>query len=199
MHVNVVVLGVRDHHVVTFHGYLGQSRVLQSKHSAQEKCINQVAIIIQERQFNCKVPRKLTLNDTQAFSIGRSGLLEHFVDEARDFYSHFRKRVGLLCVLSRVHQRSKVQRDLHITLIRLARPRTDHFERALRHNLCLADAQHDLAILFAKLDLIDLPGCIAPLVIELGLPDQTSLLRGPGIRTAVQIDRLDQKLALVLR
>ena len=100
MHVDVVVLGVRDHHVVTFHGHFGQSRVLQRKHSAKEECINQVSIIIQERQFNRKVPRKLPLYDTQALSIGRSRLLEHFVDEARDFYSHLRERIGLLCVLS---------------------------------------------------------------------------------------------------
>ena len=98
-----------------------------------------------------------------------------------------------------MHQRAKIQRDLHIALIRLSRPRTDHFQRALSHNLCLADPQQDLAILFTKLDLIDLPWCIAPLTIELGLPNQTSLFRRPCIRATVQIDRLDQKLALVLR
>jgi len=72
MHVDIVVLRVRDHDVFALHGYFRQASVLESEHGCKEERVNQVAIVVEQLQLDGQVPGELALDNGEAFAVCRA-------------------------------------------------------------------------------------------------------------------------------
>ena len=125
MNTHILHLLLINPNPIPCHQHLRHPRIHQTDNRCHKTSIQQIPVLINDKQVDSHRPDKAALHDAKTDSVRCSGRLEHLVYEPTDLDSHLSQCVLHASVLTGMCERAELDVESEESFIRLPRLGTD--------------------------------------------------------------------------